>query len=89
MCTGVLLHVSQCTMCMPHALKGRKRALDAWIDDCKLLCGCWDLNPDPLEQQAVSEPLSHLFSISKSILMGQVMREKGVNTAQAAPALTE
>jgi hypothetical protein len=23
------------------------------IDSCELLCGCWDLNPDPLEEQSV------------------------------------
>ena len=34
-------------------------------DSCELPCGCWDLNPDHLEQQpfgTTAYQLSHLFS---------------------------
>jgi hypothetical protein len=38
---------------------GQKRALDLTTDGCELPCGCWELNPGPLEEQPVllsSEP---------------------------------
>jgi hypothetical protein len=31
----------------------QKRASDLITDDCELLCGCWDLNSGPLEEQSV------------------------------------
>ena len=38
---------------------GQKRAPDPITDGCELPCGCWELNPGPLEEQAMlltSEP---------------------------------
>jgi hypothetical protein len=32
----------------------QKRASDPITDGCEPPCGCWELNPDPLEEQSVS-----------------------------------
>jgi hypothetical protein len=44
-----LFYVHWCFACM--------RVLDSLelnlTDSCELPCGCWELNPDPLEEQAV------------------------------------
>jgi len=36
--------------CVPA---GQKMTPDLIIDDCELLCGCWELNSGPLEEQSV------------------------------------
>ena len=37
-------------VCMPA---GQKRAPDLITDGCEPLCGCWESNSGPLEEQAV------------------------------------
>lgn len=36
--------------CVPNLLRGQKKETGV-IDSCKLLCGCWELNLDLLEEQ--------------------------------------
>ena len=45
MCIGVLLHVS--------AWEGQIFGTRGVTDTCELLCGCWELNSCPLEEQPV------------------------------------
>ena len=59
MCIGIYYVYNVLPACM-HA--GQKRALDPISDGCEPLCGCWELNPGPLEEQTV--PLSHLSSLT-------------------------
>lgn len=40
---------------------GQKRAPDLITDGYEPLCGGWDLNSGPLEEQTVLLPLSHLI----------------------------
>jgi hypothetical protein len=43
-----------CTVCMLRALKVQKTVLALLErDSCDPLYGCWELNPGPLEEQAV------------------------------------
>lgn len=47
-----------CTVCMPGACGSQKKVQDALklklqMVDCKLLCGSWELDPDPLQEQPV------------------------------------
>lgn len=54
MCMGYL-HVCLCTICLPGALGGQKMASDSLerelMGGCEPAYRCWDLNPDPLEEQ--------------------------------------
>ena len=36
-----------------HIPTCQKRASYSIIDGCELLCGCWELNPGPLEEPMV------------------------------------
>ena len=47
-------------MYMPVALRVQKRASEFLglleLEVCELPCGCWDLNPGPLEEHSASQP---------------------------------
>ena len=48
------MYVCALQVCNPHS--GQKRASDPQYritDGCELPCGCWELNPGPLEEQLV------------------------------------
>lgn len=62
MCMTASLHVCLCTMYMPGALRGQKRALRSppppragakATDGYEPPCGYWELNPGPLQEQPV------------------------------------
>ena len=40
--------------CPTYVLACQKRPSDPLIDGCEPLCGCWELNSGPLEEQPVS-----------------------------------
>ena len=42
--------MSACSMGLPGALKSLKRGLDPFEYDHESPCGCWELNPDSLEE---------------------------------------
>jgi hypothetical protein len=42
--------MSALSACIPVC---KKRASELTIDNCKLPCGCWELNSGPLEEQLV------------------------------------
>jgi hypothetical protein len=57
MCMGALLTCMSVyhmhAMC-PRKPEGDGESLGPGVTDgCKLLCGCWDLNPGPLEEQLI------------------------------------
>jgi hypothetical protein len=65
MCICVCLHLGLYTPCMPGASRGQKRVPVRFYktgvtDSGQPACGCWELNPGPLEYW--SSPLSHLSS---------------------------
>ena len=43
-----------CTSVLPACLC---EGIRSWSYSCELPCGCWDLNPGPLEEQAVQSVL--------------------------------
>ena len=47
------LHVYICTMYVPSVFRGQESASYPNTDGCELLCGCWELNSVPLEEQSV------------------------------------
>ena len=55
-----------CTMRVPDTRGGQKRVLGLLgleFDWCELPCGCWELNPGPLEEEPVlliPEPSPHM-----------------------------
>lgn len=51
-CMSVCLHACLCIICMPDALRIQKRMLDPLgLDGYEPLCACWELDPDPPEEQ--------------------------------------
>jgi hypothetical protein len=83
-----LLYVYECFICIPVSVPsmfmvpkeaGRKHQILLGSDGCKPPCECWELNPDPLEEQQLLintepslQPQDHLylwaFLISKPYL---------------------
>ena len=57
------LHVYLCTVYMPGAFRGQKRASDPLELELTVVVshyGCWESNPDPLQEQPVFLTLRHL-----------------------------
>lgn len=50
-----VLPVCMCAMCVPDVYGGQRGHFESPSrgirDGCELLCGCWKLNPGPLEEQ--------------------------------------
>ena len=64
---------------------GQKRAPDLITDACESLCGCWELNSGPLEEQAVlltaepslQPPQAYLiFLLQKTAYRNEIMEEE-------------
>lgn len=61
------LYVCTCTICMPGACGGQKRASDTlkqefWMDAREPLCECWEQNSGPLQDTKCSFLLLSLLS---------------------------
>lgn len=54
MCMSVVPVHSAC--CLERPEDGAGSAGTGTEDGCKLLCGCWDLNPGPLQEQQAFSP---------------------------------
>lgn len=56
MCMSLLSAYSLCNVCLPGVQrpeKGIKSLGTRVADGCKLSCGCWEIDPSPLEEQEV------------------------------------
>lgn len=50
-----------CACLVPKEARGRIGSPGTEITEgCELLCGCWELNPDSLEEQPVTLTMIHL-----------------------------
>ena len=62
MCKGVFcLHVYLCATCAGDK-RGHQILRNRVTDNCEPSCGCWELNPGPLQEHQCSWPLKHLSS---------------------------
>jgi hypothetical protein len=44
-------------MCTAGACRGQKMVTRSGAADCELSCGCWELNPGPLQEDPSLQPL--------------------------------
>lgn len=60
MCMYQCLHVCLACLVPKEARRGVRSPSARVMGNCDLPHGCWELNPDPLQEQLVLLPLSHL-----------------------------
>ena len=59
-CFLMLIYFMSIGVCLCEAVKS---ITCSWITDSgELPCGCWELNPNPLDSSQCSQPLNHLSS---------------------------
>lgn len=78
------LHVCFCTTCIPSAHGDQKRrsdSLELQLHCCELPCGFWESNPDPLEEQHCSHPVSHLLALKETLILVYEIRSHVVQVS--------
>lgn len=75
------MSVLSACLCVPDTQCGRGGPGNGATHGCESLCGSWELNQDPLQEQQVLSLLSHLCSPRTSTLLSSIIDKAKVSVA--------